>query len=276
MGHTTRLRDHYAALHVSPDATEAEIIKAAKKRRIETHPDKFAGKSLTQEEIDKINYRAQCVGLAADILCDPTARKEYDLERAQWHKSHKSAEQPAKESSSTRRRSASVKMSDIFNQFRKGSAAQADEAPHAPRPSASARPRADTFREDRHAPRQDRDAPRQDRDTSREDRYAPPQDTDTPREDPRVPRLARDAHPQRRDSTRQEPRDARRAPTQNSGQASRHIIGSLYVKGLERAPRSDRKSSRHGVERKVRFEQNVRFAPSTKMEDGDQRYPPLN
>ena len=183
MENTTPPLDHYAALRVSPTATEAEIVKAAKKRRIETHPDKYAGKSLTRKEIDAITYRAQCVGLAADILCDVTARSEYDRELARWKSWQKSqprpAEPPLKESARTRhatptssskpdhrhdttpnrvpsqssRRGEKVIMSDLLRR-----AAEAEKATHAPRPSASDRPRTNASRQDRGSVRQDRDS----------------------------------------------------------------------------------------------------------------------
>lgn len=68
----------YAILGLSPEATQAEIIRAARRRRIQVHPDKLKTAGMAQEDIDRIEDEAQEVGLAADTLCDEVSRGEYD------------------------------------------------------------------------------------------------------------------------------------------------------------------------------------------------------
>ena len=68
----------YAILALSPEATQAEIIRAARRRRIQVHPDKLKTAGMAQEDIDRIEDEAQEVGLAADTLCDEVSRGEYD------------------------------------------------------------------------------------------------------------------------------------------------------------------------------------------------------
>ena len=81
--------DHYAVLEILPTATTAEILKAAKKKRIETHPDKFSGQNLAPSEVDRIVERAKNVGLAADALSDPETKRKYDQKVADWKAKHK-------------------------------------------------------------------------------------------------------------------------------------------------------------------------------------------
>jgi curved DNA-binding protein CbpA len=66
--------------------TQAELVKAARKKRIETHPDKFSGRNISPAEVDAIIETSKTVGHAADILCDPAARAKYDGETATWKK----------------------------------------------------------------------------------------------------------------------------------------------------------------------------------------------
>jgi len=62
--------------------TQAELVKAARKKRVETHPDKFSGRNISPAEVDAIIETSKTVGHAADILCDPAARAKYDGEVA--------------------------------------------------------------------------------------------------------------------------------------------------------------------------------------------------
>ena len=71
-------RTFYEILGISPFSTQEEILKAAKRKRIETHPDRFSGQNLGPSDVDTIIERSKMVGHAADILCDPTARLKYD------------------------------------------------------------------------------------------------------------------------------------------------------------------------------------------------------
>lgn len=69
----------YQALKVSRDASHEEIVYAARKRRIEVHPDrkrKLPG--MSPSDVSRINMEAQEVGLAADTLCDEASRAKYD------------------------------------------------------------------------------------------------------------------------------------------------------------------------------------------------------
>ncbi|KAL9609732.1 MAG: hypothetical protein Q9167_005521 [Letrouitia subvulpina] len=75
--------NHYATLGLEPNASMQEIKLAAKKKRIEKHPDKLKiGKS--QEECAKIDHEAAQVGMAADVLTKPTEKSEYDEEIRKW------------------------------------------------------------------------------------------------------------------------------------------------------------------------------------------------
>lgn len=76
------MQNYYTILGVSPSCTHEEIIKAAKKKRIESHPDRFSGQILGISDVDVIVERSKMVGHAADILCDPTARQKYNSKLA--------------------------------------------------------------------------------------------------------------------------------------------------------------------------------------------------
>lgn len=70
--------DLYKILNVSPEASNAEIVSAARRRRIEVHPDRLKYPGMTQSALDGIDDEAQTVGLAADTLCDEVSRRKYD------------------------------------------------------------------------------------------------------------------------------------------------------------------------------------------------------
>lgn len=70
--------DLYKTLNVSPEASHAEIVRAARRRRIEAHPDRLKYPGMTQSALDGIDDEAQNVGLAADTLCDEVSRRKYD------------------------------------------------------------------------------------------------------------------------------------------------------------------------------------------------------
>ena len=70
---------HYVTIGVEPSAHQDDILRAAKKRRIETHPDRLKRKpGLTERQKAKIDEEAAKVGHAADILSDPISRLQYD------------------------------------------------------------------------------------------------------------------------------------------------------------------------------------------------------
>ena len=66
--------DFYALLGITSTATEEEVRIAAKRRRIEVHPDRHIGKVRPAEALSL----AQAVNAAADVLCDARQRSIYD------------------------------------------------------------------------------------------------------------------------------------------------------------------------------------------------------
>ena len=74
--------DFYALLGISRWATQAEVLKAAKKKRIETHPDRLGCRYIMPLTYDALVERAMIVGHAADVLCDPLTRLKYDNQQA--------------------------------------------------------------------------------------------------------------------------------------------------------------------------------------------------
>lgn len=72
------LPNHYATLGISPDASIAEIIKAAKIQRIKVHPDKCKNAAMPEAELKKVDERAAQVGYAAEVLLDPEQKVDYD------------------------------------------------------------------------------------------------------------------------------------------------------------------------------------------------------
>lgn len=70
--------DLYTALKVSPNASHDDLVYAARKRRIEVHPDRRKLPEMLPSEMSQIDKEAQEVGLAADTLCDEVSRKKYD------------------------------------------------------------------------------------------------------------------------------------------------------------------------------------------------------
>jgi DnaJ-domain-containing protein 1 len=72
------LPNHYATLGISPDASQAEIKKAAKTQRIKVHPDKCKNAGMSEAELKKVDERAAQVGHAAEVLLDPEQKADYD------------------------------------------------------------------------------------------------------------------------------------------------------------------------------------------------------
>ena len=76
-----QLPDHYATLKIPRNSTHKEILVAAKKRRIEVHPDnvkRHGGGKMTEEDMESMEDEAKRVGWAADILCDEGLREKYE------------------------------------------------------------------------------------------------------------------------------------------------------------------------------------------------------
>ncbi|KAL8691205.1 MAG: hypothetical protein Q9218_003518 [Villophora microphyllina] len=74
------IMDFYELLGVSRWSSQADIGKAAKKKRIEVHPDRLKKEDTTPEELYRIDEQAKFVGFAADTLLDPAKRERYDNE----------------------------------------------------------------------------------------------------------------------------------------------------------------------------------------------------
>lgn len=72
------LPDHYGTLKIGPLATEEEIKSAAKRRRVEFHPDKMKKPGMSASELAKIDEAAAKVGQSADVLQNPKQKLEYD------------------------------------------------------------------------------------------------------------------------------------------------------------------------------------------------------
>lgn len=71
-------QNFYDRLGISPYASQFEISKAARMKRIKTHPDKVKREGMTDIELAAIDTRAKAVGEAADVLGDERKRREYD------------------------------------------------------------------------------------------------------------------------------------------------------------------------------------------------------
>lgn len=80
--------NHYDVLGVDMTITHEELVKAAKEKRIRTHPDKFSKCELSKDEMAKVTANSQDVGLAADILTDPAKRAQYDFDVRMWRTLH--------------------------------------------------------------------------------------------------------------------------------------------------------------------------------------------
>ncbi|KAL9611064.1 MAG: hypothetical protein Q9167_004276 [Letrouitia subvulpina] len=73
-----KTQNFYDRLGVSLSASQSEISKAAKMKRIETHPDRVKREGMTDLELAAIDTRAKDIGEAADILGDERKRRRYD------------------------------------------------------------------------------------------------------------------------------------------------------------------------------------------------------
>ena len=72
------LPDFYAILKISNLATDDQIRSAAKRRRVEVHPDKLKQPGMSESEMDEIDAEAARVGEASDVLLNPEQRLKYD------------------------------------------------------------------------------------------------------------------------------------------------------------------------------------------------------
>lgn len=76
--------DFYEYLKVDPSSTQADIVQAARKRRVEVHPDKLKKPGMSDEELERIDQVAMQVGWAADVLLDLEKRAKYDRKLADY------------------------------------------------------------------------------------------------------------------------------------------------------------------------------------------------
>lgn len=67
-------QDHYAVLGVEPVADFTALRKAYRARAMDCHPDRHGGSAAKTEEFKRL-------GEAFNVLSDPVARRDYDLER---------------------------------------------------------------------------------------------------------------------------------------------------------------------------------------------------
>ena len=74
----------YAILGIHPQSTYEEARRAAKQRRVDTHPDKLKRACRSEAERNEIDEMAKLVGFAADIVLDPTKRLAYDEAMREW------------------------------------------------------------------------------------------------------------------------------------------------------------------------------------------------
>ena len=72
------LPDFYAILKISHLATDDQIRSAAKRRRVEVHPDRLKRPGMSESEMDEIDAAAARVGQASDVLLNPEQKLKYD------------------------------------------------------------------------------------------------------------------------------------------------------------------------------------------------------
>lgn len=72
------LPDFYTILKISHLATDGQIRSAAKRRRVEVHPDQNKKAGMSQSEMDEIDAVAASVGEACDVLLNPSQKLKYD------------------------------------------------------------------------------------------------------------------------------------------------------------------------------------------------------
>ncbi len=70
--------NHYGTLGISSQASAAEIKRAVREKRFQTHPDKVKKSGMSSRELQEIDERAARVGQAADVLTDPEQKNAYD------------------------------------------------------------------------------------------------------------------------------------------------------------------------------------------------------
>jgi len=76
--------NHYRTLGIDPSSPHEEILRAARSKRIKTHPDRFTKDALSSERLVQVVEASKNVGWAANVLCDPSERQKYDAEMEIW------------------------------------------------------------------------------------------------------------------------------------------------------------------------------------------------
>ncbi|KAG6999555.1 hypothetical protein G7Y79_00034g069780 [Physcia stellaris] len=83
--YNTKPPNHYAILGVRRLAPHAAIVKAAKAKRVECHPDRVKrGQELCPEMERAVDEWAKKVGCAAEVLGDRGLRRRYEEEIVEW------------------------------------------------------------------------------------------------------------------------------------------------------------------------------------------------
>ncbi|MCJ1469134.1 hypothetical protein MMC07_007767 [Pseudocyphellaria aurata] len=82
--------NHYATLKIPSNSSAEEIVKAAKKRRIQVHPDRTKRQEgLLTEDLEALDDEAKNVGFAAEVLSNELLRKQYDKIYRLWYGFHR-------------------------------------------------------------------------------------------------------------------------------------------------------------------------------------------
>jgi curved DNA-binding protein len=87
------MRDFYADLGVSAQATPDELRKQYRKLAMQWHPDRHVGKGSTKEAEE----RFQIIQAAYQVLSDPAQRKDYDRQRTSTYGSRSHQNTPTDE-----------------------------------------------------------------------------------------------------------------------------------------------------------------------------------
>ncbi|KAL8970958.1 MAG: hypothetical protein Q9197_003537 [Variospora fuerteventurae] len=75
--------DLYSCLGLSVWSPQEEVVQAARRKRIEVHPDRVKKADMTDDDLQRVDEIAKEVGQAADILSDPVKRVKYDADLRQ-------------------------------------------------------------------------------------------------------------------------------------------------------------------------------------------------
>ncbi|KAL8832404.1 MAG: hypothetical protein Q9191_000276 [Dirinaria sp. TL-2023a] len=76
--------DHYRTLGIDPSIPHNQLLMLVKRKRCETHPDRFMKRNLSPAQMENVIATAKNVGWAADILSDQIKRRQHDLVLQSW------------------------------------------------------------------------------------------------------------------------------------------------------------------------------------------------